>query len=105
MTNIEIKLDEIIKLLRMQTHLKEASMRSIDVEDKTYAYFAATCDLLGITDEEIYEDYLEAKKENGDDLPPVSVRKLRRAIKDAQPGYVLKNTTWEGEQVRVWRKK
>lgn len=105
MNNIEEKLNEIIKLLRMQTHLREAAMRSPDVEDKTYAYFAATCDLLGVTDDEVYEDYLLAKEENGDDMPPVSRRKLRRAIKDAQPGYVLKNTTWKGEDVRVWRRK
>ena len=105
MNEIEKKLDEIIRLLRMQTHLREATMRAPDVEDKTYAYFAATCDLLGITDNEVYEDYLDAKKENGDDLPPVSIRKLTKAIKDAQPGFVLRNTTWEGEQVRVWRRK
>lgn len=102
---IEEKLDEIIMLLKRLTNTTSAREHSGYGEDATYAYFAATCDLLGATDEEVYQDYLDAKEENGDELPPVNMRKLIRAIKEARPEYMLKNTTWGGEQVRVWKKK
>lgn len=100
---MEEKLDEIISLLRTLVHLREVRLDCN--EDHTYQYFAATCELLGVSDTEVYEDYLAERVKNGDNLPPVSLRTLRRAIKSARPEYELKNTTWDGEQVRVWRKK
>lgn len=102
---IEDKLDEIILLLKRLNNMKSARESNGYGEDETYSYFAATCDLLGVTEEEVYQDYLDAKEENGDELPPVNIRKLNKAIKSARPDYVLRNTTWGGEQLRIWKKK
>lgn len=100
---MEEKLDEIISLLRTLIHLRE--IRNDCNEDHTYQYFAASCELLGVSDDEVYEDYLAERAKNGDELPPVSLRTLRRAIRSARPDYELKNSTWNGEPVRVWRRK